>query len=312
MYHYVHATGAGPALGYGHTEPERFREQLDAIGRSRTIVSWQAVAAALGGGVALPDDACLLTFDDGLDDHHRVVLPILAERRLPAVFFVMAREPSDGLTLPHRLHVLLGAIGTDGLRTELMARLSPDAAGRLESLVQRRFEAGLHDPREALRNVLQRELAADVQPVLAALIADELGPEDEIAGSLYLDRGQMNELRDAGMALGGHGRDHEWLDFVPAATVERELAASEAWLAGFGPGPRPFAYPFGAPPPRAGHALERHGFEAGYLAHAPERRAPGAPRADSDQDRFALGRVDAEDDAAFAGAIGGGLRPEPI
>lgn len=297
MYHYVRAADAMPPLGAGHLEPERFRDQLDAIERTRTVVGWPAVAAAMTGGPPLPDDACLLTFDDGLDDHHRVVLPILAERGLPAIFFIMAREPSDGLTLGHRLHVLLGTLGTEGLRCELVAGLSPPAAARLRSLERHRTDGAADDAREALKHLLQRELAFDAQPVLATLIQQEVGSEQELAECLYLDRRQMAELVDAGMTLGGHGRDHEWLDFVPAATVERELAASAQWLAAFGPGSHPFAYPYGAPPPDAGAALTRHGFAAGYLATAP----------DAGGDPFRLGRVDAEDETAFGAALGSDL-----
>ncbi|MEA2519070.1 MAG: hypothetical protein QOF49_1150, partial [Chloroflexota bacterium] len=41
MWHYVRDGDATPAVGAGAVEPSAFATQLDAIGRSRTIVGWR-------------------------------------------------------------------------------------------------------------------------------------------------------------------------------------------------------------------------------------------------------------------------------
>ena len=68
----------------------RFRSQLDALERGgyRTITPDQLLAH-LTTGAALPPRPVLLTFDDAVDDHYRVVLPELRRRRMTATFFVM-------------------------------------------------------------------------------------------------------------------------------------------------------------------------------------------------------------------------------
>jgi peptidoglycan/xylan/chitin deacetylase (PgdA/CDA1 family) len=295
MYHYVRPSGAMPGIVASNpVSPERFEAQLDRLAAERTIVGWPAAAAALRGGPALPAGACLLTFDDGLDDHHRVVLPILASRGLPAVFFVMARDPSDGLALGHRLHVLLAALGTDGLRDAVLAGLEPAHRTAFLAAERARLDlGGWHDPLERLKHVLQREMAATVAPVLERLIAEHVGPEDAVADALYLGREQQADLVAAGMTLGGHGREHHWLDFVAQADVVAELAASAHRLAELGVlADAPFAYPYGGLPPRASTVLPAHGFAAAFLARPTDA-----------SDRFALGRVDAEDEAAFDAAV---------
>ncbi|MFD0331181.1 polysaccharide deacetylase family protein [Streptacidiphilus monticola] len=72
--------------------PDRatLRAQLDRIQRNSVPVSLAQVESALNGGPALPPRSVLLTFESG---HRSVVtqaLPVLTERRLPAVAFVVA------------------------------------------------------------------------------------------------------------------------------------------------------------------------------------------------------------------------------
>src|SRR3954447_15393606 len=107
MYHYVRPAAELPLAGYGGLDTSVFDKQLDDICRNATPVDWLSVAAALDGGTRLPDDAVLLTFDDGLADHKRHVLPRLAARGITGVFFPLARTPRDGLALGHRLHALI-------------------------------------------------------------------------------------------------------------------------------------------------------------------------------------------------------------
>src|SRR3954452_4466915 len=97
MYHYVRPAAELPRAGYGGLDVEAFDRQLDVICTVATPVAWPDVAAALETGRALPRNAVLLTFDDGLVDHSRYVLPRLAARRLDGLFFVLARTPRDGL-----------------------------------------------------------------------------------------------------------------------------------------------------------------------------------------------------------------------
>jgi peptidoglycan/xylan/chitin deacetylase (PgdA/CDA1 family) len=65
-----------------------FREQLDRVlAAGRVPVTAHRVLDALGGGAPLPENAILLTFDDGFHDFVRSALPELARRSLPAALF---------------------------------------------------------------------------------------------------------------------------------------------------------------------------------------------------------------------------------
>ncbi|HEY2888668.1 MAG TPA: polysaccharide deacetylase family protein, partial [Candidatus Limnocylindrales bacterium] len=268
MYHYVRDAAARPRVNYVAMDPATFEAQLDSLCRIRTPVSWAQLRDALDGRRALPAEAVLLTFDDGLADHHRYVLPILAARGLPAIFFVLARSAGDGLALGHKIHVLGAEMGSAALRDAVAARLGPTEAKRYATLRSKLEAAAGSDPDDPWKRPLQRELEAAADPILSDLIREHLGSETDLARELYLDDRQLRDLVGNGMALGGHGRDHPWLDVVGPRRVRAEIAASTRFLARFGAGPWPFAYPYGGVPSRAGSALGAAGFGAAFTTRA--------------------------------------------
>jgi peptidoglycan/xylan/chitin deacetylase (PgdA/CDA1 family) len=284
MYHYVRPQGAPLRVGAGSVDLDTFAAQLDDMTRHATVVGWPQVAAAVAGGPALPPDAVLLTFDDGHDDHHRYVLPMLVERGLPGTFFVLAREAADGLTLAHRIHVLLAYLTPARLRDALVDALAPADQARFRAAEAEQARHPFSDPLDDLKWVLQRGLADAVSPILSRLVEELAGPEPDVAAALHLDARRIAELHDAGMTVGGHTRDHVWLDFGSRDEARRQLEASREQLTRLAPdGGWPFAYPFGGIPDEPGGLVAPFGFAAAFAATGTDR-----------SDRWRLGRVDAE------------------
>jgi peptidoglycan/xylan/chitin deacetylase (PgdA/CDA1 family) len=266
MYHYVRPADAPVRVGAGSVDLDTFGAQLDHLCRTGTPITWRDV---ISDHPSAPD-GFLLTFDDGHDDHHRYVVPMLLERDLSGVFFVMARDAAEGLTVGHRIHVLLAVMTWQELQAEVEGRLGR-SFGTLAEL-------------DDLKWQLQREQSMEVGPILSALIRERVGDEVDLARGLHLEPWQLEEMAEAGMTLGGHSRTHPWLDWLPEADVVREVGASRGQLEGLGiETPWPFAYPYGAAPKRAGQVLADAGFAAGFVASGHGRR-----------DRWRLGRVDAE------------------
>ena len=301
MYHYVRCGTAHPEVGYRSMDPGTFEAQLDSLCRVRTPVGWPDLRDALEGRRSLPADAILLTFDDGLADHHRQVLPSLAARTLPGIFFVLARRAGDGLALGHKLHVLGAAMGWAELRDAVAERLSPVVAARYAALQSNLRALGVADPDDLWKRPLQRELEAAADPILSVMIRERLGSEADLARELYLDAAQIRDLVAHGMTVGGHGRDHPWLDFVGDARIRAELAASAAFLGPLAAGPWPFAYPYGGVPRYAGSRLGSAGFAAGFTTRAGARR-----------NRFHIGRHNGDELGADANAISAPNGRHPI
>jgi len=289
MGHYVHEPGTRPATGYPALRPDQLASLLDEVGRTGTPVGWPEVRDAIQGHSELPRDAVLLTFDDGLMDHFRTVLPALVAREIPAVFFALAREPRDGLALGHQLHVLLGVMSPSELGEAVAERLPRAARADYRAQVHAELRRGLaagsdaHDAADPWKRPLQRDLADVAGPVLSALVRERLGPEDDLARELYLGKRELAEIAAAGHTIGGHGRDHPWLDVVDLAARRREVAASAELAAAYSSGSWPFAYPYGGVPPRAGDLLRKAGFTAAFTTSPRERR--GA---------FRIGRYDVD------------------
>jgi peptidoglycan/xylan/chitin deacetylase (PgdA/CDA1 family) len=284
MWHYVRLVGEEPRVGYRGVTPEAFATQLDEICGRFEPIGWPAMLTALRGGRRLPSDAVVLTFDDGFADHHRVVLPALAERGLRGVFFVLARRPGDGLTVGHRLHVLLGVAPGAQVRAAVRERMTAADRETYERAEAALTARALDDPDDVWKRPLQRELAEVAGPILASFVDSMVGPEAEVADALHLSPRQLDDLVAAGMTLGGHGREHYWLDAVDEATRRSEIAASAADLTRYGGGPWPFAYPYGGLPPSPRSLLSPAGFAAAFTT-VPDQRS----------DRYRIGRVDGDD-----------------
>jgi peptidoglycan/xylan/chitin deacetylase (PgdA/CDA1 family) len=289
MWHYVRDPDDEPRVGSGAIRPRDFDRQLDLIARHRTVVGWQAVADALDGVVSLPPNPALLTFDDGLVDHHRTVGPRLVARGWVGVFFAMARATDDPLSVGHRIHILLADRSPAQLRKAVLERLDNGNRRRFEEAEAREAAAGV-DPIDVLKRPLQRDVADAAGPILSDLIEERHGDERAVANRLHLSDADVAGLRHGGMTIAGHGRRHLWFDHEPEDRVAAEIEASATWL-GREPRPWAFAYPYGAGAPAATTALERCGFAAAF--HARPTASTG---------RWDLGRVDAEDEA-FAATV---------
>jgi peptidoglycan/xylan/chitin deacetylase (PgdA/CDA1 family) len=290
MWHYVRSASDLPHVGATWVETDAFVGQLDAIGRQRTVVGWPEVAQALRGGRPLPPRAALLTFDDGLADHARTVVPQLVARGWSAIFFVLARQPGEPLTVGHAIHVLLAELGQDNLGAAVLDALPAAQASRFATARARERAAGV-EPIEVLKRPLQRDLVDVVEPILHRLVAERLGPPGDVADALHLSTFQLQQMRSEALTIGGHGRRHLWFDHTAASRVRDEIDASAAFLADE-PRPWAFAYPYGAASPNAVDELAGQDFGGAF--HAARRVATG---------RFDLGRVDGED-LAFGSTIG--------
>ena len=73
--------------------PEEFAAQLDYLAaEGYTTITPQEYARARKGKQQLPEKPVILSFDDGYEDNWRVVLPMLEERGMKAVFYMVTND----------------------------------------------------------------------------------------------------------------------------------------------------------------------------------------------------------------------------
>jgi peptidoglycan/xylan/chitin deacetylase (PgdA/CDA1 family) len=208
--------------------PDQFRQQLDWLQRTRTVIDLEQFHAAIDGARTLPEDAALLTFDDGFADHYEAVFPELTARGLSGVFFLAgdAMAPSPRVLGVHKTHFLLALLGPDALGRAVL-----EEWGRSETAAT--AGAGVfgadhweHADERALKNLLNYEMPlADASRVLDALFARHVGDEETFARELYLGRRQVAEMARAGMAFGYHTQAHRMLSRLPVSEQRHELLA---------------------------------------------------------------------------------------
>lgn len=87
IYHHIDAKEE-PGLVIS---PERFASELDMlIARGYNVISLDQLRDFLNGG-SVPDNAVLITFDDGYESVHQYALPELQKRHMPAVAFAIVK-----------------------------------------------------------------------------------------------------------------------------------------------------------------------------------------------------------------------------
>lgn len=129
MYHKVNDIPDNPT-----TVPvARFDQQLERLGElGYQVVGLDAVLDHYTSGEPLPENAVLITFDDGYRDTLENALPVLEKYGFPAVIFIPVAYMEDETPLPHETHLASRGVRNRTLDWGLMREL--DARGvRVES-----------------------------------------------------------------------------------------------------------------------------------------------------------------------------------
>ena len=295
MYHYVRDSSATAFPEIRALTPDLFTRQLDWIQERHTIVSVEELRRALDGEHALPQNAALLTFDDGFIDHFATVFPLLHARGLSGVFFIAKDScgPSPRVLGVHKTHFLLARLGAQGLGRAVLEEspIATDVAGRSGSVFGNdRWDA---QDEHAVRHLLNYELPLDEsERVLDLLFARHIGDMGAFARSLYLDEAKIREMAAGGITFGYHTRSHRMLSRLDPAQQREELAGGVEWIHALtGQASVPFCYPWGGVKTYTGETVRALG-DLGYsLAFNTVRRRLRIGH----DGRYELPRVDTRD-----------------
>lgn len=248
-YFRARAAGRLAVLAYhGIEDRQSFAAQLDRVARTARPVALGDVLDWLHSGRALPSHSVLLTFDDGDRTLLDVGLPLLAERRIPGVAFVVPELV--GTDRPFWWREAAHLVAHGGTARNLPAQSPSAAVGALKRMPD-------PDRRRSLEEL--RVSAARPAPPQEQLAPDELP-----------------ELAEGGLEIGNHTLGHPLLDRCDDQTVETEISGAHRLLSRWlGSPPRAFAYPNGNTDRRAEDLLGRLGYRAGFLFD--HRLAPAGP-----------------------------------
>ena len=241
------------------TSAEEFERHVVCLKRHFTVVGVDELCAFAAGGV-LPSNAIAITFDDGYLDNYTQALPILNRHACKAIFFV-----ATSFTSERRLY------WWDRVAYQMKRTTRDTLALHYPSL----FCVDLRDRAAAIFKLLRfikARRAFDMDRLL-----DELTLATGVAWSRELERAFADELlmtwdhvralKQAGMDVQSHTRNHRLLQTLPPDELTCELEGSSSdLLRELGEPPRALAYPIGKPlepasPIRA--AMKRAGYQIG-------------------------------------------------
>lgn len=249
MYHYVRPTDSDmPHLKHLHLDD--FRAQLDHFSSQYGFVSKAEFLTSLQDGNPRP--GVVLTFDDGLIDHYRYVMPELVDRGLWGIFYI-STDPLDQRRFldVHRIHALLGRCGGDPVARRLRDMLRPDMLSH-EHVDAFRNDTYSKQENDESTGFVKRTLNYYIdyrhrQSVIDELMSQFVPDEAELATSYYVTRRQTSELIEQGMMVGSHTISHCVLSKLSVGEQQREIQGSFRSLSSLtgDDHTKTFCYPYG-------------------------------------------------------------------
>jgi glycosyltransferase involved in cell wall biosynthesis/peptidoglycan/xylan/chitin deacetylase (PgdA/CDA1 family) len=217
---------------------KNFERQMRYIARYFSPLSLSAAVDLIERREKLPDNAVVVTFDDGYRDNYVNAFPVLQRYNIPATIFLSARAIDEGSRLwfdtvleafraTRRQSV---ALDDHGLGTLFLSssRARLDAAQRVVSYAKR------------FRLAERTRFVGDVLERLKVSADDMRGPR------LMMSWDDVQAMHRAGISFGSHGLNHVILSQLPRRELIQEIAgAKELIRKKAGIDTAHFAYPNG-------------------------------------------------------------------
>ncbi len=295
MYHYVRDLPNSRFPRIKGMLADAFVTQVEALQAQYEMASVESAYAYLDGDYVPARDLCLLTFDDGLEEHAGLCTEVLADRGLSGVFAIITRSTDEGWVTPtHKNHFLLAHLPLATYRDAYLERLrelAPHVNVDVDpDEVSKTYRWDTPEV-AAFKFVLNFRSPADVKErILDAIFEDTFGDEETFGRELYLSWDDARAMQSSGMVLAGHSHRHEPLSSLAdqreelsrcATLLKTNCAEQERW---------PFTYPFGKPHTYNDEtvaSLRAAGFDCGFCTLVGDN-VPGTSR-------FAIQRVDPKD-----------------
>jgi peptidoglycan/xylan/chitin deacetylase (PgdA/CDA1 family) len=269
---------------------DRFHDQLRFLRDHYEMATLETSLEFLQGTYRPARTLCLLTFDDGLKEHHADICPLLVDAGVQGLFFPATMCLEGRVASVHKVHFLMAGLEFSDYRRAFLRRL--DDLGPAIEVEPTDLQVRLAYPWDLPEVGRLKYLANFTLPpelrdrILDDLFADHLGPEQPFARELYLSWDDLRQMQSAGMIVGGHSDRHAALSDLPDEEQQLDLSSSLAMLkSNLRPQPFwPFAYPYGRHAPSTSALLARLGFACAFTVE------PGHNFAGHDV--FALRRFD--------------------
>lgn len=237
MYHYTRDLVHSRYPEIRGLDINLFKQQIQWFtgGGQFNPVRMEEVLEAVEGRQTLPDNALLLTFDDGYIDNFTFALPILQEYGVQGSFFIPGKTFATHQLLDvNKIHYILASASNkmNNLIEDLYKRLDYYRGSEFEypsneDLYNEYAVANRFDPKEIIfvKRILQNAIPEKVRNMISSeLFKKYVGvTEEQLAYELYMTEDQIRTMRRQGMYIGIHGYDHYWLGKLTKEQMQTDI-----------------------------------------------------------------------------------------
>ncbi len=181
---------------YKYKTIQQFRDDLIFFKNEFNVIELDQLIDHFEYGNQLPDNALLITFDDGMKEIYEYVVPILKEMELSAAFFLC----SDFIDNANMFYKHKASLIVDTLMNE--------ASNDQIALIADKHFQGNHNLKYIRRNLLkidylQKDILDSIARDLGLSFSDYLYNKKP-----YLTSDQIEQILNAGFYIGAHSIDH--------------------------------------------------------------------------------------------------------
>lgn len=249
MYHYVRPYDAEFPF-FNNIDPVQFGLQLDFFAETEGLLSRDRFADAILSGENSP--GFVLSFDDGLSDHYKYVLPELDKRGLWGLFYV----PTGGvfsvekkLLAVHRVHYLKGKYGASEIlsATKKIIEDSFIDENSIQFFDKNIYQFQKSDTDELyLKKLFNYHISYEHRDFVLDALMEEYFDENHLWKQVYLSSQEIKEISNSGSIIGAHTLSHPVLSRLDKSQQYSEINGSFDILESVtGVRERYFSYPYG-------------------------------------------------------------------
>ncbi|SFD41742.1 polysaccharide deacetylase family protein [Ruminococcus albus] len=256
MYHYTRDLRNSRYPNIRGMDISMFRDQIYFFVNNFQVVSMEDVIDSIERKIDLPNNALLLTFDDGYIDNYTFAFPVLDEYGVQGSFFIPGKTFATHQLLDvNKIHYILASGNESEIVRDLLNEMDYyrgkdfifESTNDLykKYAVPNRFDNG---DIIFIKRMLQTVLPEQLRNIISSnLFKKYVGiSEDKLAHELYMNEQQITTMIRHGMHIGVHGYDHYWLGNLDVNKMQKDIDLALDTLNAFiDPSSWSIAYPYG-------------------------------------------------------------------
>lgn len=233
MYHYTRDLVHSRYPKIKGMDYKLFREQIEYLNDKFNIISMEEMIEAVKNETDLPENAMLLTFDDGYIDNYLYALPVLEEFKVQGSFFIPGKTFVEHKLLDvNKIHYILACADINKLTEDLKVLMDHYRGNEYDypttpELYAEYGKSNRWDDADTIfvKRMLQTALPEKLRNSISSeLFLKYVGiSEEQLAYELYMNEDQIRAMKRHGMHIGVHGYDHYWLGNLPKNEMEKDI-----------------------------------------------------------------------------------------